>query len=164
MLEALLQPGLQSHHLVLTGVAAETQVKRYREAYPALAERIHVRAVSDNDLRLLYRHALAVVVPSRVEGFGLPVLEALAAEGNVISTDVPGLREAGSGVVPLLDPENPRQLAAWLELLADPRSKLWLDQRLGHRRQQRLAKLSPDLVGLALLALARELHDGRIIR
>ena len=112
VLEALVLPALQRHHLLLTGVAAQTQAQRYREAYPALADRIHVRAVEDSDLRLLYRHALAVVVPSRVEGFGLPVLEALAAEGTVLSTDVPGLREAGSGAVPLLDPEQPRQLAA----------------------------------------------------
>ena len=102
-----LQHALQRHHLLLTGVAAEDQVQLYRDAYPTLAERIHVRAVDDSDLRLLYRHALAVVVPSRIEGFGLPVLEALAAEGTVISTDVPGLQEAGSGAVPLLDPEQP---------------------------------------------------------
>ena len=161
VLEALMLPALQCHHLLLTGVAATTQAQRYREAYPALADRIHVRAVDDSDLRLLYRHALAVVVPSRVEGFGLPVLEALAAEGTVISTDVPGLREAGSGAVPLLDPEQPRQLAAWLELLAEPRSQAWIEHHLRHRRQQRLAGLSPDLVGLVLLALGRELHQQR---
>ena len=159
VLEALVLPALQRHHLLLTGVAAQTQAQRYREAYPALADRIHVRAVEDSDLRLLYRHALAVVVPSRVEGFGLPVLEALAAEGTVLSTDVPGLREAGSGAVPLLDPEQPRQLAAWLELLAEPHSRTWFEHRLGHRRQQRLADVSPDLVGLVLLALVRDLKS-----
>ena len=159
VLDALVMPALRRHHLLLTGVAAEIQAERYREAYPLLADRIHVRTVGDRDLRLLYRHALAVVVPSRVEGFGLPVLEALAASGTVISTDVPGLREAGSGAVPLLDPEQPRQLTAWIELLSEAESRKWLQHHLGHRRRKRLVGMSPDLVGLVLLALARECHQ-----
>ena len=119
VLQALAAPSMQRHHLLLTGVAAAAQARCYEQAFPQLAGRIHVRPVDDTDLRLLYRHALAVVVPSRVEGFGLPVLEALASEGMPICTNVRGLREAASGAVPLLDPEQPQQLVAWLELLAD---------------------------------------------
>ena len=124
--------------------------------------RTWMRPVDDTDLRLLYRHALAVVVPSRVEGFGLPVLEAMASGGMPICTNVRGLREAASGAVPLLDPEQPQQLVAWLELLADSPSRQWFAQACRRRQRARLAETAPPLVGLTLLALARQLAAGRV--
>ena len=55
-----------------------------------------VRAgVTDDELARLYATALAVIVPSRHEGFGLPVVEALAFGIPVIASDLPALREAG---------------------------------------------------------------------
>jgi len=162
VLQALAAPSMQPHHLLLTGVAAAAQARCYEQAFPSLAGRIHVRPVDDTDLRLLYRHALAVVVPSRVEGFGLPVLEAMASGGMPICTNVRGLREAASGAVPLLDPEQPKQLVAWLELLADAPSRQWFAQACRRRQRARLADTAPPLVGLTLLALARQLAAGRV--
>ncbi len=43
----------------------------------------------------LYRRAAAVLVPSEAEGFGLPVIEALACRAVVIASDIPVLREVG---------------------------------------------------------------------
>ena len=48
---------------------------------------------SDERLRSLYAGALALVYPSRMEGFGLPVAEAMAAGCPVISSDLPEIRE-----------------------------------------------------------------------
>jgi glycosyltransferase involved in cell wall biosynthesis len=48
-------------------------------------------------LAALYRFALAVVVPSRHEGFGLPLLEAMHAGTPCICTDIPSLREVARG-------------------------------------------------------------------
>jgi glycosyltransferase involved in cell wall biosynthesis len=51
--------------------------------------------VSRDELASLYANATAVVVPSLAEGFGLPVIEALACGAPVIASDIPVLREVG---------------------------------------------------------------------
>lgn len=51
----------------------------------------------DVDLRSVVAGATALVLPSRDEGFGLPVLEALACNVPVVCTDVPALREVAGG-------------------------------------------------------------------
>jgi glycosyltransferase involved in cell wall biosynthesis len=54
---------------------------------------IPVGQISKERLARLYREALAVIVPSRAEGFCLPVLEAHASGACVISTPVPAVKE-----------------------------------------------------------------------
>jgi glycosyltransferase involved in cell wall biosynthesis len=51
----------------------------------------------DSDLAVVLRGATALVAPSRAEGFGLPVLEAMAAGVPVVSSDAPALVEVGGG-------------------------------------------------------------------
>ncbi|SFS40579.1 glycosyltransferase family 4 protein [Saccharopolyspora flava] len=53
--------------------------------------------VSDERLRSLVAGASALVLPSRDEGFGLPVLEALACDVPVVCSDLPALREVSAG-------------------------------------------------------------------
>jgi glycosyltransferase involved in cell wall biosynthesis len=73
--------------------------------------RDRVRSVgylSDVDLRSVVAGASALILPSRDEGFGLPVLEALACDVPVVCTDLPALREVGGGhttLVPFGDSE-----------------------------------------------------------
>ncbi|GGM66306.1 glycosyl transferase [Longimycelium tulufanense] len=86
--------------------------------------------MSDVDLRSVVAGARALVLPSRDEGFGLPVLEALACSVPVVCSDVPALREVSAGnafhvpvgnLEALADalgkamnaPKDPQTLAAW---------------------------------------------------
>ncbi len=155
--EALAAPALRPLQLVLCGIAAEQRCQELEERFPHLAGRLVSAGFSDFELVLVYSHALAVVIPSLIEGFGLPVVEALAAGGTVLAADSRGLQEAGGEAALRFDPQRPEELACLLEMLMNASSEDILQLTLSRRRQQRLDRLNPDLFGLALLAMAREM-------
>ncbi len=84
---------------------------------PDLAAHVqHHARCSDADLAAWLRHAQALLFPSFCEGYGLPVVEALAAGVPVIASDLPVLRES-AGDVP--DYADPLDGGRWLELIED---------------------------------------------
>jgi glycosyltransferase involved in cell wall biosynthesis len=77
--------------------------------------------VSPGRLAALRAGAIAALVPSRKEGFGLPVLEAMAAGVPVLAADTPALRETGGGAARYLPLGDPGPWAeAIAQLLEDP--------------------------------------------
>jgi glycosyltransferase involved in cell wall biosynthesis len=74
------------------------------------ATRLHVLGrIDDENLSAVLRRASVLAVPSRAEGFGLPVLEAMAVGTPVVHTDVPALVEVAGGtglIVPRGDVET----------------------------------------------------------
>jgi glycosyltransferase involved in cell wall biosynthesis len=97
--------------------------------------------IPDNELAVLYARATAVVVPSRWEGFGLPVLEGMAAGTPVICTDVPALREVGGDAVITVPVGDATALAqALAKLSGDPQFR----SDLGARGIRRAANFSWD--------------------
>jgi len=63
-------------------------------------------AVSDGQLAWLYRHAFLTVAPSRYEGLGVPVMEALGYGSPTISSTGGALSEAGGDHVETIDPDD----------------------------------------------------------
>ena len=74
--------------------------------------------VPDDQLVGLIRGATALVLPSRQEGFGLPVAEALAAGGVVIHSRIPVLTEVSQTAALTFDPASPEELADGLRRLS----------------------------------------------
>jgi glycosyltransferase involved in cell wall biosynthesis len=68
--------------------------------------------VSDDDLAFLYDHALCLAFPSRSEGFGLPLVEAMARGCPVVTSNVGSMPEVCGLAALLASPDEP---AAWLE-------------------------------------------------
>jgi glycosyltransferase involved in cell wall biosynthesis len=62
--------------------------------------------VSEEELVELYRHATALVFPSRYEGFGLPLLEAMARRTPVIASNASSIPEVARGAALLIDPDD----------------------------------------------------------
>ncbi|MGC4250773.1 MAG: glycosyltransferase family 1 protein [Sphingobium sp.] len=65
---------------------------------------IEAGQVSDSEMQALTRHARAMLMPSFAEGFGMPVVEALAAGVPVICSDIVAHREVGGDAPDYLDP------------------------------------------------------------
>ncbi len=82
-------------------------------AKPDLKDRVVVcNHVSDELLRDLYAGAISLVYASLYEGFGLPIVEAMASGCPVICSDRPSMDEVSDGGARLVDPEDENAIAA----------------------------------------------------
>ncbi len=82
---------------------------------PALRRHVNVLSrCSDAELQGWLAGARAMLLPTRAEGFGLPLVEGLALHTPVIASDLPCFAEIGQGIPTLLDPDD---LRAWHALI-----------------------------------------------
>jgi glycosyltransferase involved in cell wall biosynthesis len=91
-------------------------------AHDARSEQSGVRwlgFVSEEELVEQYRHATALVFPSRYEGFGLPVLEAMARRTPVIASNASSIPEVARDAAILIDPDDVAALTEAMRRIAE---------------------------------------------
>ena len=76
--------------------------------------------VTDAEYDALLRRATALVSLSKAEGYGLPIIESMAAGTPVIAADTPIFREVSGGAALLVDPDSPAEFARAVSGLSDP--------------------------------------------
>ncbi len=148
------------HHLVLTG--KETWfTPKVREAAIAsgFAGRIHFTGfVSDDRLLELYNACDCFVFPSFYEGFGLPILEAMACGRAVACSNTAAMPEVADGAGILFDPHSVEEIErAMADILLDPELRA-RKERLG---LQRAATFSWQKSARATLDVYREVVEER---
>ena len=83
--------------------------------------------IPDEVLRFVYAGSVALLMPSLFEGFGLPVIEAMACGTPVVASNIPAIREVAGNAAVLCDPMDAKGLGAAIVRLAldgDARSRL----------------------------------------
>lgn len=101
-------------------------------------ERIFLAGMLDDaSLKIVLHHAALFVFPSLVEGFGLPVLEAMAAGVPTVVSDLDPMRSVANGASLLFDPKNVRDLSAKIkEALVPLRNKELRKKGSEHAKKQ----------------------------
>lgn len=148
LLDALAICNELPHRLLIAGRWLPKQLEALQgqlQVRGLLARVEHLGFVPDADLVSLMRHACALVVPSRQEGFGLPVGEGLAAGAVVIHSRIPVLEETAGGATLTFEPDSATELAECLRRVAG-------DAHLGDDLRRRGIQRARDLTWNAAVA------------
>ncbi len=136
LLQALAQPGLDAVRLVIAGRRGWLSDEVFRLiGRLGLAGRVQPLGHTGlEDIVTLYNAADLLVYPSLYEGFGLPVVEAMACGTPVICSNTSSLPEVAGDAARLLPPDDP---AAWAEAMARVLGDgmLWAEMRAKGLRQ-----------------------------
>ena len=93
------------------GWKCDALIERIRQ-HPELNRRLFMyNSLSDKSLEHAYSHATALVFPSHVEGFGLPLVEAMQRKLPAMASDIPVFREIGGDYMAYFDLANPQSLS-----------------------------------------------------
>ncbi|MGA7912365.1 MAG: glycosyltransferase family 1 protein [Candidatus Dormiibacterota bacterium] len=132
------------------------------ERDPAIATRLRESSrcrvlgrVDQPTLELLYKHASAVIVPSLYEGFGLPVLEAMARGKVVVAAKASSLPEVGGeAALYFHESADPEQIARVVEAALGDKA---LRSRLTRAARARAARFTWESTAAGVAAVIREL-------
>jgi glycosyltransferase involved in cell wall biosynthesis len=126
--------------LVLAGHGTDDQALRAQANAAGVTDDVRLLGgLSTDSLDSLYAVADCLVLPTLHEGFGLPVLEAMARSVPVVCSEIPALREVAGSAALYFDPRAPEQIAA---RLAEAMADVGLAERLREQGPKRAAEFS----------------------
>ena len=106
-------------HLVLSGTGLQGDIPN-RITHLGLQEYVHILDYIDGeDLPGLYKNAQALVFPSLFEGFGIPLLEAMAMECPIIASGTTSIPEVAGDAAYYFDPTNPQSICDAMHRIVD---------------------------------------------
>ncbi|MCL2428471.1 MAG: glycosyltransferase family 4 protein [Alphaproteobacteria bacterium] len=149
----------RSHPLVIAGGQGWGERLVGRDAAKAIraGELRLLGRISDQDLERLYSRCAAFVFPSLYEGFGLPVIEAMACGAPVIASSTTAVGETAGNAAVLVDPLDVAALSEAIGRVLRDRS---LAVSLADRGRMRAADFSWDATTALLLASWRRALAG----
>jgi glycosyltransferase involved in cell wall biosynthesis len=160
LLEAFIRlppPVRNTHDFVLVGDIWRHQELRERAAGAGIEKQVLFPGVVDDAALIqFYQQAALFVFHSRYEGFGLPVLEAMACGCSVISSNVSSMPEVAGDAALLVDPLDVDGLARTMQrVLSDP----GLAQDLRARGLARAVQFSWDRTAREMVAVYRKVRE-----
>lgn len=149
------------HQLLIVGPTGWRENNEVARAARLLGDRVRfVGAVRGDQMAAVYRGADLFAFPSRHEGFGLPVLEAMAQRRAVVAADIPAIREVAADGATLVPPDDIDLWAGALTwLLRDPAVR----GELGERGRVRATQFSWDRCAAGTRAVYAEAIGGAIL-
>lgn len=143
--------------LIVVGKGDQTEAKYLAKSLKILKNVVFTGFIDDITLKKYYVLSDVYVCPSRLEGFGLTILEAMAAGKPVIATDVGAIPEIIGEAGVLVEPENPEALArAIIDLLRDEQKMKMLQQKALSRAK----KFSWEVAAKKVFETYRSLKEG----
>lgn len=123
------------------------------EASPVKERVVHLDYVERKHLVAFYRHADALLYPSWLEGFGLPILEAMACGTPVVTSGRSSMPEVAGPAAVYVDPASPHGIASSVaSLLADEPNR----QRLTKMGHERVGRFTWDRAAAATAQILRQ--------
>jgi glycosyltransferase involved in cell wall biosynthesis len=127
-----------SPHLRLVGLSDSEAMFRRKAEHLRIGDLVSVEPyLTEGELQNLYRGSRAAFIPSLMEGFGIPVLEAMASGTPVIASNTTSLPEVGGTAAAYFDPTDPRAMAETLAhvLTSDERQQEMIERGFIQARQ-----------------------------
>jgi glycosyltransferase involved in cell wall biosynthesis len=142
-------------HLVVVGGRGwlDEPIFAARAQYGLESSAHFVGVLGEEDLAVLYSHAGVFALPSLYEGFGLPVLEAMACGAPVVCSNAGPLPEVAHDAAVLLPPHD---AAAWAQAMLAVLTDDWRSDELRRRGFARAAAFSWERAALATREVYRE--------
>ena len=141
------------HPLVVVGGPVPSPIRSLVQNQVGIGGLRCLGVVPEADLPALYRGAAIFAFPSRYEGFGLPVLEAMSCGVPVLCSTAPALMELTGGAAVHLNPDDE---SAWAGALASLLGDAVRRERLAIAGRARIALYSPDRMTGAILKVLDE--------